>query len=716
MQPPPLSPLAMNDSRYPDPLRELSEELAELLATEDGARTARLLQMVEALSPASVEAQETELEDVEPGAPRPISIWQPEERDGELHFVRPAPLPFGDHYAARRVIPAVMDPDLVRVAFFGESTAAGYLYAPHLTPAMALEERLGGSVHGGFEVVDLARTNETLAGLTTTVAASLQLNPDLLVIFAGNNWTLLETPEVSPYFRSVRGRQQLALAARRGPHGPVELARRRLRSQAEVSLAEIAALAGERPVIVVVPEVNLADWEDRQPVPWLPGDGARRWYELYERVRQELEEERFDDAVATAAAMAELDGGLCATSHLLRAQALAGRGDFTAARQAFEGHVEHLTYVGLAFLGSPRATPSVQKILRDSCERHGFVCVDLPRIFASHQVSAGQPPLPGRRFFLDYCHLTREGIEIAIDAVAATIEQRLERKPTGTRSSLTIAARVEAVASFGAAVHGAHRLVTVGDKADQLESWLRQAIEADPAIADVMTDLAMARVTPYPEVLTPAQARVLESEAPLLLQHGWRWDYLDAELLRALSRVLPNVDEIGERLLTLHDVCKRPLDLTRPPYLWEPLERFYPEAMGFDQRAYHRSPWPESSFCLVAAGDRDVELDITLRLAPIPGSPEARSGEAEIRIHGEAVAAVDVEEGWTRHQLRIDRRFLRPVPLPLHRLSVRWPPLPDIGDAARAEAVRRLEQGIESDLHPVFGELFSLLCRPTSAG
>ena len=108
---------------------------------------------------------------------------------------------------------------------FGESAAAGYLYAPHLTPARVLEsqlENLGGE--GAFEVIDLARVNECLGPLVDTVSSSLQINPDLLVIFAGNNWNLLETPEVSPYAPSVTARQGYATALRSaGLAGPVRL-------------------------------------------------------------------------------------------------------------------------------------------------------------------------------------------------------------------------------------------------------------------------------------------------------------------------------------------------------------------------------------------------------------------------------------------------------------------------------------------------------------
>ncbi|MFP5286267.1 MAG: hypothetical protein ACLGI9_11060, partial [Thermoanaerobaculia bacterium] len=62
-----------------------------------------------------------------------------------------------------------------------------------------------------------------------TVRASLQIQPDMLVIFVGNNWNLLETPEVSPYAPSVRARQRYAQALREGIEGPVRLAEEELR-------------------------------------------------------------------------------------------------------------------------------------------------------------------------------------------------------------------------------------------------------------------------------------------------------------------------------------------------------------------------------------------------------------------------------------------------------------------------------------------------------
>lgn len=703
----------------PNPRRRACDELADLLATPEGLRTARLLQLTEVMG-APQPASEPEGE-AETGAPkakegRPISIWQPRTRGEEQIFERPAPLPLGDHYAAGRTIVAAKPSGVTRICFFGESVAAGYLYAPRLTPAGVLERLLGSGVgEGVFEVIDFARTNATLGSLVTTVERSLQLDPDLLVIFAGNNWNLLETPDVSPYVPSVRARQRYALALRRaGLAGPPELARRDLEAGAKKALAAIAA--ARIPVIVVIPEVNLADWEDRQPVAWLPGDGSERWHARRAEAEEHLADGRFEAALATADAMEELDGGQCATTHRLRGIALQATGRTEGARRACEAEVAAGSYATLAFLSAPRASTAIQEILRREATRHAFRIVDLPRRFAEH----GGSPLPGRRLFLDYCHLSAKGIEVAMTTVADEILRH--RGEDGLRAedarAPEIEPEVEAVARLGAAVHGAHRLLSVGGKRPYLERWCREALAADPAVAAAMRDLLIARCGPCPAVLTRAQQRNLASPHRLLLQHGWRWDYLDVELIEALCGALEDAGhevrgEIDALLVRHHGVGERGVDLSRPPYLWEPLERFYPEAMavrGNTGRATHRSPWPETRFCLIADAVRAVTLDLTTRLPAIDGTPDVRCGEVVIRLNGRQVGSLEAGESWARRSVLLARGNLRPA---INRLTLVWPALPAAGDAAIESAVRRLENGVQADLHPVFGEVFSLTATTT---
>ena len=406
--------------------------------------------------------------------------------------------------------------------------------------------------------------------------------------------------------------------------------------------------------------------------------------------------------------MLELDGGLCPTAWRLLARARQGLGDLAGAAEACRSEVDAAQYATLAFLSAPQATSDVREILRDACRRHGFLRVDLPEVFAGHTGS----PLPDRRLFLDYCHLTTEGIHVAMAAVAAEVlnlsgmieaeqdwRSLLPRLP-----SPAISPEAEATARLGAAIHCAHRLLTAGPKRPILEHWIRAALDISPGIAEAMLDFVAARSAPGPAVLTAAQQRNLASPYRLLLQHGWQWDFLDAEMLEAIGSVLGLQDEIARRLLEHHAIREEGTDLSRPPYLWEPLERFYPEVMASEDlpgRAYLRSPWPETGFCLVCDAGRDVALDLTLR---VPG----RTGQVAVAVNGEEAGTVEAVERWSRSRLRLPKEFLRRG---LNRLTLRWPDLPPAGDDPLAPAVERLERGIAADLHPVFGEVFSLIVR-----
>jgi len=652
----------------------------------------------------------------------PISIWQPAEIDGEPAFVRPDPLPLGDHYAAVKVLRPKRSELPLRVGFFGESVAAGYLYAPHLTPARVLEAQLRAA--GGddnFEVVDLARTNETLASLAETVRTSLQINPDVLVLWIGNNWNLLETPEVSPYAPSAEARRRYAQALREeGTDGPLRLATETLREKAEATLDFVALIARavQIPVVVVIPEVNLADWEDRQPPVWLPGNGNGRWHDLYAEAAGRLERRDYDGALAATVSMLKLDAEKCAATWRLRVRCFEGLGDLDRAARAARSEIDAAAYPVQAFLGAPRATTAVREILRGAARRHGFSAIDLRKVFAE----ATGSPLPGRRLFLDYCHLTSEGIQLAMATVAAEV-LNLSGMPFSIPAlpAPEISPEAEATARLGAAVHTAHRLLTVGPKRPILEHWCQAALDASPGIEEAMLDLIEARCAPCPAVLTAAQQRNLASPYRLLLQHGWRWDHLDAELIEAIEAVLerrgrPAGERIARLLLEHHAVSdegrkgEEGTDLTEPPCLWEPLERFYPEVMRFadlSERATFRSPWPESSFCLVCAAERDVEIEPTLRLpAAVPG--ESRQGRVRIAVNGEEVGGMDATERWSRSSLLVPRSSLKPG---LNRLSLRWPAPETDGGAALQAAVERLELGIAGDLHPVFGEVFSLVAR-----
>ncbi len=666
------------------------------------------------------------------GDSRPISIWRPRSREGRLVWERPAPGPFGDHHAPRIELAPRTGPLPRRVCLLGESAAAGYLYAPHATPARVLEEQLA-AVSGPhrWEVIDLARTNETLGPLVATAEAVLQLEPDLLVVFAGNNFNLLETAEVSPYFPSTDGRRRLAAAlAQAGPAGAVGLARRTLAGRVGEALDRLAGIARAAavPLLLVIPEVSLADWASPQPTLWLPGDGVGRWHRLHDEARAALGRADWSGAEAAAWRMNALDGSSSPTAFRLLARAWRGAGREPEARDAALAEVDSVHYPLLACLAAPQATTAARSLLAAAADRHGLARVDLRPLFASHTGSV----LPGRRMFLDYCHLTLEGMAVAMAAVA---ERALRLCPAPGDPPLPwrevlersgpprIAPEADAAAWLGAAVHTAHRLLASppapGTAAEErpalLAHWCRSALDRSPGVARAMLDLAAARLAPWPAVLTAALERLQDSPYRLGFQHGLRWSGLDGELLRAFGAALATTDrpEAADLERLLEEAGRGPAaspgDLARGDrYLAEPLARFYPEAMDEgdpDRRATLRSPWPYTGFHVVSRGSGPVRLELTARLPPIPGAEGRRRGSAAVLVAGRRVGRVRLDERWRRSLLRVPAGLLGSG---VQRIDLAWPAPPPVGEEALDAARRRLERGVDADLHPVFGEVFSL--------
>jgi hypothetical protein len=155
-----------------------------------------------------------------------------------------------------------------------------------------------------------------------------------------------------------------------------------------------------------------------------------------------------------------------------------------------------------------------------------------------------------------------------------------------------------------------------------------------------------------------------------------------------------------------------PADLARGArHLAEPLARLYPEAIAetsADGRATLRSPWPRTGFDLLGFPEGSagpVHLELTARLPPIPGAEGRRRGTAVVHLDGRRLGAIRLTERWHRETIPVPPRLLTPG---LHHLDLAWPDPPPVGEAALEAARRRLERGLEADLHPLFGEIFSL--------
>ena len=184
--------------------------------------------------------------------------------------------------------------------------------------------------------------------------------------------------------------------------------------------------------------------------------------------------------------------------------------------------------------------------------------------------------------------------------------------------------------------------------------------------------------------------------------HGLDPDVVDAirDLLAECGR--PLADEIEAQLLRHHGVRAGTVDLVSAPYHWRRMDRHEGgSGFGQDASALYRARWPASHFCLVATGGEAVRLTLTARL---PRVASDRTGEVGVDVNATPVGVARLIDRWSRTTLDIPAGRLRRG---FNRVTLRWPALPADGDAALAQILRRLEQGIPTDLHPVFGEVFA---------
>ena len=536
---------------------------ARRLAEPEGLRAFRLAQAASRESPAYEAVEEAE-------GPSPIGIWSPVED----RFERSTPWTHGDFWApAPQLGPKGTRK---RAVLLGESAAAGMFYRPAWSPAAALQSALGAT----WEVVDLAKISIGRFELVELAYDAMQLAPDVLVFFAGNNWTRRAGPWAELPLMQEWGD---ALEAG-GVAGLAGLQRRRLLEDVEDALDDLQSL--EVPVVLTAPEVNLEDWERRRPPPWLPGDGSPRWHAL-----------RAEGAPADA--LQALDGGLCAASQ---------RGAAAVEAAAWDGW----------FPSVPQTTDAVRAALLEGGRKRDFAIVDLREVLGA----------AGRAEFLDYCHLTAPAIARWAGAVASRILRREVAPPDPALSE-----GVEDLARFTAALHRAHREAPLDGRP--------RRPDFPASMRPIFDDLREAKLSGLPPALTAAYRRVQASPRPLD-PHAWAWGGIDAAVIEALGGPIGDLprgpQELGDRHL------EQPADafLEGSAYDARLADRaYYREAWPVSRFCVHRAAG-EATLELTARvpvveGQRPGPVELLVdgrRIGALPSSPGWTRGRFRASIAG----------------------------------------------------------------------------------
>jgi hypothetical protein len=610
------------------------------------------------------------------------------------------------------------DPSSLRVIFTGESVARGWFYDPLYTPASVLEAVLNPTIDADrrVEVVDLARTSMGLE-IDDLIRSASCLNPDAVVIFAGNNWA------TSMHHR-CRDRFDWEPRLRAGGIPAIkEFVEKELVAVSRKLVKQVSSYCRDAgvPVLWLVPEYNLGDWRDpATAAPPVCKSKSTEWTSLACLVNEASSRGDFDAAGSLAERMLKIDGGISGLPFAVLAQCCKARGDDFGARKYLELARDARIWDPCRDWIPPRAHSAVQRAIREEAEAAGDACIDLPALFEEHLGD----PIPDRRLFLDHCHLNAEGIQISIAAAAARLTEVL---PLGRKSRDELLATcpkpsgaVESEVAFLSAIHNAHWW----QSRDVIEHHCRRAIEASPHISDLMLAFLELQVRRAPRLMCRRaeefSALGTEIVERYLAQGTFIRQRLETQLYRAVTACMEGqgvspdrLDELDRLRLEERSAENGRIDLLDYYYRAvspHPQELTWtlsdvPALEVFQTHDFHRSHWPTSEFHFPGRRRLPAKLTLTARLPQT-----ASSNIIALHLNGMTLASLQCNAKWNTWDIVIAKEMLAEG----HNvLTIDWPANDVDDEAILVEVADELLSGVEIQPWQTFGDIYTFTVSQT---
>ena len=419
----------------------------------------------------------------------------------------------------------------------------------------------------------------------------------------------------------------------------------------------------------MLPEFNLIDWKNEKvdQTPFLSSDEAALWESARVGAIDALGIGCLDEAESMAHRVTALDKGTTPTGYMILAECARARSRRADMRFWLERARDagHFLPVGR----SPRCHTVVQETMRRECGPNGVYLVDLPETFADYL--AGE--LPDRRMFLDYCHLTIEGLRIA---AAAAVERVLDvlGRPAHTWRELAdarmeVPSNVLSEGLFQAAIHNAHW----GQGPDLVTYQCGEAVRIDPLMLETMLRFVDSALRCAPalvcESMNPIARDATAKSASALqlfnslppLRKNLNLTLTEA-MLSAMTPLMPALRETTDRLL-ISEYCagNGPCDFLLRAFSSTSLEDWD----WLNGTIHYRARRRLTPFRFVCCRPFPLVLDLTLRTCKI--SPPA---DAVMTLNGVSVASIRVSPEWRTHRIEIHESFLNEG---LNSLSIAWP-------------------------------------------
>lgn len=624
-----------------------------------------------------------------------VGVWVPSDRPGEWERSVRLKAQWSEWAETEKLVEKRCDH---RIVIVGESIARGFLYDPAITLSTVLNSTLTGMTSSReFEVVDLAANNLTMLEAIKTTIASLALKPDVIVVVAGNNWI-----GSYPHLSGRNSLYELASSFRNdGFGGALSMFHADIQERSARAIESLAIIQQETgiPIIFTLPEVNLMDWSYPWVVPnWLEGTALQRWLRAYHQVKSVIDtnvEERTMDA---AVEMAEIDGGFTSKALEIMGRYRMAQGDTELARVLLTRARDVARWPGSS--GPPRINSAVINGVRQSCKAHDVKLIDLPL----HVEEEWPNQLPDRCLYLDYCHLTSQGINFLASLIARNILTITATQTTTSnlRPNLVVPTEVDAVAKFLAAIHNDHWQ----QRSSVCQHWVEESLKSNPSIEAMMMGYLRMQTYSTPNWLSKTVGELAQGQARKYLSSYANAKLCTVDLGKIITDVLDQsvtpTPTATETLITWRDKdwAFKGGEVDLLDYYWRDSSTSISALFGV-RPSLTTEYLPETAIYFFVHDDIAARLIVVVRVV---WNTVAQSKVA-VQINGIVVAETEVSSNWAKLDLTLASPVLRRG---VNRLCLQWSNTNETHDFARLRAGQAIEDGEDWPFAARFGEIARL--------
>jgi hypothetical protein len=452
------------------------------------------------------------------------------------------------------------------------------------------------------------------------------------------------------------------------------------------------------PVVVVLAEFNIADWlTEWDCPPVLYSEQTQTRVQKRSEAEQLLKGDAWEKAECLGDRLMQLDEGTTAAGPNILAEVSRKRGDHQAARTFLE--MARDAMICWPARQTPRCYSVIQQTIREEAAAHGIHVVDLPRGFARHLGGEAAD----RRLFLDYCHLTVEGIRIAMALTAETLLPLLKYPVKSWKElakvEMKVSANVSAGAHFLAAVYNANW----GQSLDVVRHHIRKALEFDRRIANEMQLYLDFHIRTVPSSLCRSFEQLCESPhvtAIIALYSESGGNFLNPSLVTEMADALEEIGipirfDIERLLIKEHSVDNRAVNLVNSLYSTSSYSRFL-----VDRRPeFYKATTRNTTFPLVCDKPEPLNFSVSMKVPHVSANQTI-----SIRLNGSLVAEVAAIGRWTTTTCSAPAGLVHPG---FNQVEIGWPMPVWSHEEQRERVADCLEAGELVEITPMFGLIHS---------